>query len=204
MLTWQARPILTYGNQGVLKPGVHADDHAVVFSERPPQCLEREAGLMSKTPIKINVISPSQKLDMLSRLNYAKIYTVEHNVKVFFIGRVDSASEREVIKAYNHTHPPLTYPSRSINPAYPEADTRHAYGGESSYPSSTPYLGTEQYSSSPYSAPNTYIPPVSQPYSSAIIFTATPQMPPSERHDSSAQGDFQEPSYHDGYDAEER
>lgn len=29
------------------------------------------------------------KLDIASRINYAKVYTVGHNVKVFFIGQVD-------------------------------------------------------------------------------------------------------------------
>jgi hypothetical protein len=28
-------------------------------------------------------------LDIASRINYAKVYTVEHNAKVFFIGQVD-------------------------------------------------------------------------------------------------------------------
>ena len=40
------------------------------------------------TPIKVDTNSPRDKLDPTSRVNYAKIYTVEHNVKVHFIGRI--------------------------------------------------------------------------------------------------------------------
>jgi hypothetical protein len=102
-------PILTYGNQGVLKRGVHPEDHAVVYSSRRdgPYVLEREKGLMSKHPIRIEVINDAQKLDPLSRLNYAKLYTVEHNVKVCFIGRVARNYERDVRHGYNEAHPPF-------------------------------------------------------------------------------------------------
>jgi hypothetical protein len=93
----------------VLKPGVHPDDHAVVYSSKKdgPYLLEREEGLMSKSPIRIEVTSEAHKLDPLSRLNYAKLYTVEHNVKVFFIGQVAQKYERALIIAYNEAHPPL-------------------------------------------------------------------------------------------------
>jgi hypothetical protein len=102
-------PILTYGFQGVLKPGVHPEDHAVVYSSKKqgPYLLEREEGLMTKKPIRIEVINESHKLDPLSRLNYAKLYTIEHNVKVFFIGRIAKNNERDFIVAYNEAHPPL-------------------------------------------------------------------------------------------------
>ncbi|KAH8745335.1 hypothetical protein F5882DRAFT_235302, partial [Hyaloscypha sp. PMI_1271] len=83
-------PILTYGFQGVLKYGVHPIDHAVVYSSRRdgPYISDREEGLMTKKPIRIEIKDPAHKLDPLSRLNYAKVYTVEHNVKVLFIGKV--------------------------------------------------------------------------------------------------------------------
>jgi uncharacterized protein DUF6590 len=102
-------PILTYGFQGVLKPGVHPEDHAVVYSSKKqgPCLLEREEGLMSKKPIWIEVTSEAHKLDPLSRLNFAKLYTIEHNVKVFFIGRVAKMYERALMVAYNEAHPPF-------------------------------------------------------------------------------------------------
>jgi len=93
----------------VLKPGVHSEDHAVVYSSRKegPYLLEGEKRLMSKLPIRIEVTSEAEKLDPLSRLNYAKLYTVEHNVKVFFIGQVARKYERDLIIAYNEAHPQL-------------------------------------------------------------------------------------------------
>lgn len=36
----------------------------------------------------------------MSRLNYAKMYTVEHNIKVCFIGMIHKASVKEFKAAY--------------------------------------------------------------------------------------------------------
>lgn len=45
-------------------------------------------------PIRIEMKSRRHSLDPISRLNYAKVYTVEHHVKVSFIGRVHKDSKR--------------------------------------------------------------------------------------------------------------
>ncbi|KAH8790009.1 hypothetical protein F5882DRAFT_401600 [Hyaloscypha sp. PMI_1271] len=37
---------------------------------------------MTKKAIRIRIKDPSHKLDPMSRLNYAKLYAVKHNVKV--------------------------------------------------------------------------------------------------------------------------
>ncbi|OBT74595.1 hypothetical protein VF21_06399 [Pseudogymnoascus sp. 05NY08] len=87
-------PILTYSNQGTAKPGVKAQHHAIIYSsKRPPSELSGEPELLN-VPIRIEMASPADRLVPESRLNYAKVYTVEHNVKVHFIGRVhkDSSS----------------------------------------------------------------------------------------------------------------
>jgi hypothetical protein len=105
------RPILTYGGQGTLKYGVHPEDHALIYTEKkgqkgPPNLLEHEYPL-TKKPIKVDPVSPSHKLDPASRLNYAKLYTVEHNVKVFFVGWVAKKHEQRVVIDYNNSHRPL-------------------------------------------------------------------------------------------------
>ena len=102
-------PILTYGYQGVLKRGVCPEDHAVVYSSkrRGPYMLEDEKRLMTKHPIRVEVIKDAHKMDPLSRLNYAKLYTIEHNVKVLFIGKVAKNFERYVKLGYNEAHPPF-------------------------------------------------------------------------------------------------
>ncbi|KAG4435066.1 hypothetical protein IFR05_009456 [Cadophora sp. M221] len=89
----QCLPILTYGGYATLKNGVKADSHAIVHMGNPaPAPLPGE--LLSLQPIKLKAKTPRDKLEPASRINYAKIYTVEHNVKVLFIGEVSRSSER--------------------------------------------------------------------------------------------------------------
>jgi hypothetical protein len=86
-------PVLTYGEQGTSKPGVNADDHAIIHTDRnPPRELNGERRLVKK-PIRVVPESPNHKLRPESRVNYAKVYTIEHNVKVCFIGQIHKDSE---------------------------------------------------------------------------------------------------------------
>lgn len=39
-------------------------------------------------PVALDIYAPNEKLAPESRVNYSKLVTIEHNVKVFFIGRV--------------------------------------------------------------------------------------------------------------------
>jgi hypothetical protein len=131
-----ARPILTYGGQGTLKHGVHAEDHALIYTlepgqKKPPPLLQYESPL-SKRPIRVEPISQAHKLDPASRLNYAKLYTVEHNVKVFFVGRVAKHYEQQVVTDYNATHRPLPHRPYSIDPT--EGDLRYSEGPNPDYP----------------------------------------------------------------------
>lgn len=84
---------------------------------------EREKGL-TRQPIRMEASSPRHKLDRASRLNYAKIYTVEHNVKVWFIGEVHQESCEHLVADYNEMHPLLTAPtSNSISEDAPYDET---------------------------------------------------------------------------------
>jgi hypothetical protein len=47
---------------------------------------------LNKTPIAVDKSSPDQKLQPSSRLNIAKIHTVNWNVKVMNVGRVTRES----------------------------------------------------------------------------------------------------------------
>ena len=81
-------PILTYGKQGTAKPGVKADYHAIIHaSSQAPSELKNEPKL-SKKPVRVVLDNAGEKLRKESRVNYSKIYTVEHNVKVCFIGKI--------------------------------------------------------------------------------------------------------------------
>ncbi|KAH7370064.1 hypothetical protein BKA65DRAFT_487615 [Rhexocercosporidium sp. MPI-PUGE-AT-0058] len=89
----QCLPILTYKRYATLKNGVKADHHAIVHMGDPaPKPLPGES--LSLKPIKIKAKTPRDRLKPQSRINYAKIYTVEHNVKVLFIGEVSRSSRR--------------------------------------------------------------------------------------------------------------
>ncbi|KAG9234459.1 hypothetical protein BJ875DRAFT_461416 [Amylocarpus encephaloides] len=84
-------PILTYQQQGVRKPGVKQDEHAIIYTGDAPS--DGEDGLI-RQPIEMITKYPWEKLDPKSRIHYAKTYTVEHNVRVFIIGKIAPGSER--------------------------------------------------------------------------------------------------------------
>lgn len=96
-------PILTYHNQGTKKWGVVPDDHAIVYvgDQAPPNL--RGENILSKPPIEMIPKSPRHKLEPASRINYAKIYTVEHNVKVCFIGHIAPSSEMQLMRDFDDT-----------------------------------------------------------------------------------------------------
>lgn len=86
------RPINTYNSQGVTKHGLSEEDkraHSIVYmSGTRPSCLPEEERDLTKKPIAVEKASDDQKLDIMSRLNFKKIYTIEHNVKVMNVGKV--------------------------------------------------------------------------------------------------------------------
>ena len=64
----------------------------MIYTPEPgPGRLQDENG-MTKNPIKVLPTTPDQKLDPLSRINFAKVYTVEHNVRVMPVGQVSPGS----------------------------------------------------------------------------------------------------------------
>jgi len=122
-------PILTYGGQGTRKKGVHAEDHAVIYTEPSP--IFKDGEQITKKSIRMVPDSSRHKLDTASRINYAKVYTVEHNVKVYFVGRITRKHEQQVVTDYNNTHQPL--PDRPYYAATGEDTYGHAQGGDSEY-----------------------------------------------------------------------
>ena len=88
---------MTYGGQGCARRGVIKWQHAIAYSGRTepdqqksekPEVQER--GMLKS--IRVNAKSRQDKLNVLSRINFAKIYTVEHNVKVYDFGNVHEKS----------------------------------------------------------------------------------------------------------------
>ncbi|RDA91953.1 hypothetical protein CP533_1347 [Ophiocordyceps camponoti-saundersi (nom. inval.)] len=81
-------PILTYGGKGCKKRGVKPAKHGIIHERgHRPRLLEGEPNL-GFSPIRVDMTEEGEKLSKESRVNYSKLVTVEHNVKVFFIGSV--------------------------------------------------------------------------------------------------------------------
>jgi hypothetical protein len=66
----------------------------IYTGETPPPVAE--AHLLRK-PIRMLAKSPREKLDEMSRIQYAKYYTVEHNLRVLIIGKIDEKHERRFL-----------------------------------------------------------------------------------------------------------
>jgi len=85
--------IQTYRRQGVAKYGVIKNHHSIIYTGSSPQMKTdeqprgEEAGM--RRPVLVEAKSKTEKMDKTSRVNYAKIYTVEHNVKVYDFGQVE-------------------------------------------------------------------------------------------------------------------
>ncbi|KAL2129915.1 hypothetical protein VTI74DRAFT_7144 [Chaetomium olivicolor] len=91
-------PILTYEHKACTKKGVKPLKHGIVYqSGKRPRTVEGEPRL-GFPPIAVDLFERTEKLDKESRVNYAKITTVEHNFRVFFIGRVTEADFYNVVR----------------------------------------------------------------------------------------------------------
>jgi hypothetical protein len=77
---------------------------------------------MNRHPIKINAIS-HESLNAASRINFSKVYTVEHNLKVKQIGKVDD----QYLSWVEYYHQQST---RSRNVTEPPAPTKDEEEGE--------------------------------------------------------------------------
>ena len=101
------RPINTYNGQGVTKHGVSDEDkraHSIVYmTDTRPSCLPEEKRDLTKKPIAVEKASDDQKLDIMSRLNFKKIYTIEHNVKVMNVGKVTKDSLPILLKYWKQS-----------------------------------------------------------------------------------------------------
>ncbi|KAK3685666.1 hypothetical protein B0T22DRAFT_225838 [Podospora appendiculata] len=90
-------PILTYERRACTKRGVKPQKHGIVCQVGSrPRAIEGEPKLGFR-PVRMALDYPSEKLAPESRVNYSKLVTVEHNVKVYFIGRIVREDFEEVV-----------------------------------------------------------------------------------------------------------
>lgn len=113
---------MTYNGQGVNEKGVKAKHHAVIYTGKKPVTFEGEKSKGLKAPIKMVPLSSRHKLDNASRLNYAKLYTVEYNVQVWFIGEIHPDFISQVVSDFNSVHSPLIALSHAAIPEEFEYD----------------------------------------------------------------------------------
>ncbi|KAL3463917.1 hypothetical protein BJX64DRAFT_107627 [Aspergillus heterothallicus] len=84
--------ISTYGGRGLAKPGVDPSKHTIVYMSGTEPRLSPNEPLMPKEPLEVDPTRLDETLHLKSRLNFGKIYTVEHNVKVLPIGEIAKPS----------------------------------------------------------------------------------------------------------------
>jgi hypothetical protein len=105
--TDHSRSIQTYNRRGVTGTKVKSQ-HAIIYtgdtapnplpSEMPSNADERPMG----DPIRvIGTIPWDNKMNQMSRINFLKVYTIEHSVKVGDFGYVDYADEWKLTAQWN-------------------------------------------------------------------------------------------------------
>ena len=110
-------PILTYPFQGITKVGVKREDHAIIYTGyQPPEEFQGEEKPTLR-PIQVIPKTPRDKLVPQAHINYGKIYTVEHNVKVHVIGHVAPSSQPRFLADFDATwhKKRATYPPEGHN-----------------------------------------------------------------------------------------
>lgn len=143
-------PILTHNNRGVAKPGVRKSDFAIIYTgPSPPQIRADEhprAGEapMRPWPIRVDPDDRGTKLTETSRVNFGKVYTIEHNVKVKSFGNVNRDN------LYN-----LKYQFAAVwNPAFSQAPAMSIPFTPSNPPAAATSSSAQNLPGSPRAPPN--------------------------------------------------
>ncbi|KAK4151172.1 hypothetical protein C8A00DRAFT_36178 [Chaetomidium leptoderma] len=90
-------PILTYEHKGCKKRGVKPLKHGIIYQAgRKPRMLEEEPELGFQ-PVQVRLHERAERLDKESRVNYAKLTTIEHNFRVHFIGTVEPNDFQNIV-----------------------------------------------------------------------------------------------------------
>jgi hypothetical protein len=96
-------PILTYGGQGATKPGIRVSDHGIVYPANEDRPLAAPGELLGRHALGVVIDEPGETLDPMSRIDYGKVYTVQHNIKVMNVGRIDAAHMKYLKRDYNQS-----------------------------------------------------------------------------------------------------
>jgi len=88
--------ISTYGGQGSTKKDSRSEDHAVVYASKDPPPLTALDEQFTKEPIPVILEENSESIDPKSVIDFGRVYTVEHNVKVSNVGRVAKSDKKRL------------------------------------------------------------------------------------------------------------
>lgn len=130
-----ALPIVSYGSQGVGKRGVVKSEHAIIYTgERVPLPTMEERPKRDEEPMRPRAIrvvpdDPINKLDPMSRIDFAKVHTIQHNIKVKPYGTVHQHSEEPLLSQFGNVWQPHLTASRrpdATTTGQPESSTRAA------------------------------------------------------------------------------
>jgi hypothetical protein len=92
------RAITTHSGKGAAQK--NASEHGIVYTgKEPPPPLNTERGMLTAA-IRIDPFEGSGPLHRASRVNYAKTYTIEHNVKVKPYGTVNNLHMHHLFKQW--------------------------------------------------------------------------------------------------------
>lgn len=83
-----SRPIQTYSGRGCIDQFGKQFFGTIYSSTKAPEPMDGEEG-MTKVPIHLNPAHPADSLHESSRINYGKLYRVDHNLRVKDLGIVD-------------------------------------------------------------------------------------------------------------------
>lgn len=89
-------PILTYERKGCNKRGVKPAKHGIVHALGSKPRMEAGEPQLGFRPVRLELVH-GEKLASQSRINYSKLVTIEHNVKVFFIGNIVSTDFENIV-----------------------------------------------------------------------------------------------------------
>ncbi|KAI5461596.1 hypothetical protein BGZ63DRAFT_238538 [Mariannaea sp. PMI_226] len=122
-------PILTYGGKGCTKRGTKPEKHGIIYEKGYKARLLPGEPRLGFPPVKIHLTEEGEKLSKESRVNYSKLVTVEHNVKVLFIGRIETAQWDTVSEAVDRCWEQKVRRKRSLatEGRRDELDSRHSY-----------------------------------------------------------------------------
>lgn len=103
-----ALPIATYGWQGVGKANVTKSEHAIIYTGKsPPAPMPSEEPVrgelgMRPDAIRVDPDDREDKLDPRSRIDFGKVHTIQHNIKVKSYGKVNDKSLQALIQQFQN------------------------------------------------------------------------------------------------------